>query len=107
MEVTPYRIEITERFRKHFKEINDFILQHSYQSSQKLQKDIVSIMADVCGNPQLFNVAKITQSNKVFRYVKIMKSYKVYFYVENEIVVILDILHEKRNPSATDYMEEI
>lgn len=64
-------------------------------------------MADVCENPQLFNIAKITQSNKVFRYVKIMKSYKVYFYVDNEIVVILDILHEKRNPSATDYMEEI
>lgn len=44
MEVTPYRIEITERFRKHFKEINDFILEQSYQSSQKLQKDIILLV---------------------------------------------------------------
>ncbi|MEI7585107.1 type II toxin-antitoxin system RelE/ParE family toxin [Runella sp.] len=107
MEVNPYAVEVTERFRKHFKEIYDFIQQQSYQSSQKLQKDIVDLVAEICERPHSYNIAKIAQSKKVFRYVKIMKSYKVYFYVEKEIVVILDILHEKRSLTSTDYMEEI
>jgi|GEM_PF-4842374 len=51
MEVNPYAVEVTERFRKHFKEIYDFIQQQSYQSSQKLQKDIVDLVAEICERP--------------------------------------------------------
>lgn len=51
MEVNPYAVEVTERFRKHFKEIYDFIQQQSYQSSQKLQKEIVDLVAEICERP--------------------------------------------------------
>ncbi|MBB3837179.1 hypothetical protein FHS57_001173 [Runella defluvii] len=36
MEVNPYPVEVTERFRDHFKEIYEFLKANSYQSSQKL-----------------------------------------------------------------------
>ncbi len=51
MEVNSYAVEVTERFRKHFKEIYDFIQQQSYQSSQKLQKEIVDLVAEICERP--------------------------------------------------------
>lgn len=107
MEINPYQVEISELFHKHFREIYIFIRNYSYQSSQKLQKDVVSIIAEVCERPTSYNIAKVAKSGKVFRYVKILKHYKIYFYIENEVIIILDILHEKRSPTATDYLENI
>lgn len=107
MEVNPYPVEVTERFRDHFKEIYEFLKVNSYQSSQKFQKDIVDVVQDICERPTFHSVARISQTKKIFRYARIMKSYKVYFYVETERIIILDILHERRNPSSTDYMEDL
>jgi hypothetical protein len=107
VEINSYPVEIKDRFYRSFEQIHEFILGQSYQSSQRLNREIVDIISLICERPDSFNIGRITNSGKIFRYAKVMRSYKVYFFVGQDKIYLIDILHEKRSSTATDYMEEI
>ena len=58
LEEFSYSIEISEKFRKSFKEILDYIITISYKSYTIYQKDITERIAYICEYPESFTIFK-------------------------------------------------
>jgi plasmid stabilization system protein ParE len=103
-----YELEIKPQFQKSLQEILDFIRTGSYQNYERFKKDIVPRIAQIGENPLSFSLVKAlpTKSN-IYRYATFKKSYNIYYRVAGQKVMILDIIHVKRNPEDLKFLRKI
>jgi plasmid stabilization system protein ParE len=103
-----YVLEIKPQFQKSLQEILDFIKANSYQNYERFRKDIVPRIAQIGENPLSFPLVKVLPTKRnIYRYASFKRSYNIYYRIIGHKVMILDIIHVRRNPKELKSLRNI
>jgi plasmid stabilization system protein ParE len=103
-----YELEIKPQFQNSFQLILAYVQSTSYQSYERFKKDIVPRIAQIEENPLAFPPVKVLPTKRnIYRYASFKKSYNIYYRIVGKKIMILDIIHIKRDPKALQALREI
>ncbi len=107
MELEEFEIEIKPQFQQSLYEIIDYIRQFSNQNSERFKKEIVELIYKIAESPFYYPVQNKISTQKEYRYAQFKKSYHLFFRIEGNKIIVLDIIHVKRNSLFIKKLDKI
>jgi plasmid stabilization system protein ParE len=103
-----YELEVKPQFQKSLQEILDFIKSGSYKNYERFKKDIVPRIEQIGDNPLRSPLVKALPTKRnIYRYATFKRSYNIYYRIVGQKIIILDIIHVRRNPKEIKSLRNI